>query len=209
MDYNELVSLINSIQAQDTEVRTVVADVYDLGSEVEIKEYMDIETAKFMRYVNREEGTPAQQQKAADSGSRIHAQQRSAQPPIQPAQQTPQRPRISEDRKAVAKELETMMAEREKAAVQPPVAVQMAAEPAQSSEKLVLPSLSLQDQTSELEKIGMGLDRKAFDQEQIGIIKKEVAGLRQTRSAPVDDFQKGLVRIRDARLSEVMAKLGM
>lgn len=208
MDYNELVSLINSIQAQDTEVRTVVADVYDLGSEVEIKEYMDIETAKFMRYVNREEGTPAQQQKAADNGSRIHAQPRSA-PPIQPAQQAPPRPKVSEDRKAVAKELETMMAEREKAAVQPTVAAQTAAEAAQSSEKLVLPSLSLQDQTSELEKIGMGLDRKAFDQEQIGIIKKEVAGLRQTRSAPVDDFQKELVRIRDARLGEVMAKLGM
>lgn len=78
---------------------------------------------------------------------------------------------------------------------------------------LVLPTLSLQDQISELEKISMGVDEKVFNQEQMQIIVFELEGLggrvRGERRESLDTFQKNLVAIRDRRLAEARTKANL
>jgi len=78
-------------------------------------------------------------------------------------------------------------------------------------EKLVLPTLSLQDQISELEKISEGLDEHVFSDEQIKIIKDEVYGLRDKvkseRISAADEFQKSLIDLRKQKINEVIKKL--
>ena len=56
MDYNECVLLINSTAAKDTEVRTIAADVYELGPELDIREYSAQEATAFINSINRLEG---------------------------------------------------------------------------------------------------------------------------------------------------------
>jgi hypothetical protein len=185
MDYNECVSLIDATAARDTEVRTVVADVYELGPEVGIREYDAQEAIRFINAVNRMDGGTAAQPKAA---------QQAQAKPQQPARVAARRPIFGE----VAKELEGALSTRPKPIPQP-----------QIEEDLVLPKLSLQDQINELEKISIGLAEGAFDDEQMAIINKEVGGLGRAEATPTDDFQKNLLRIRNARLKEVSKKLGM
>ncbi len=75
---------------------------------------------------------------------------------------------------------------------------------------LVLPTLSIQDQISELEKIKEGLDEKVFNEEQISIIKEEVSGLElsiKIESPTADSFVKGLRDMRGRLLNDVINKL--
>jgi len=78
-------------------------------------------------------------------------------------------------------------------------------------EKLVLPTLSLQDQISELEKISEGLDEQVFSDEQLKIIKDEVYGLRDKikgeKISAADEFQKSLINLRNQKINEVIKKL--
>ncbi|MGC8662273.1 MAG: hypothetical protein ACP5RT_00590 [Candidatus Micrarchaeia archaeon] len=78
-------------------------------------------------------------------------------------------------------------------------------------EKLVLPTLSLQDQISELEKISEGIDEKVFNEEQMKIIKEEVRGLNEKlkskKSQPIDEFQKSLLSLRDQKMKEALSKI--
>jgi len=78
-------------------------------------------------------------------------------------------------------------------------------------EKLVLPSLSLQDQISELEKISEGLDEQVFSDEQLKIIKEEVYGLmdkiKGEKISAADEFQKSLIDLRNQKINEVIKKL--
>jgi len=76
--------------------------------------------------------------------------------------------------------------------------------------KLILPSLSLQDQLSELEKISEGLDEQVFDEEQLKIIVAEVKGLRERikfEKTPPGQFQSSFLVPRNNRLTEVENKL--
>ena len=204
MDYNESVSLIDSIQAKDTEVRTVVADIYDLGAEISIREYLGVESAKLVKGIEKQPETG----KAPEEAAKPAAQQKPKEKPTRHAPEV--LARITERRKEVAKELEQMI----KVEAKPKVAEPMEAEerkPEPQKESLVMPGLSLQDQIRELEKIGMGLDQGVFESIQLEIIKKEVAGLKAVMGeiTPADDFQKNLVQIRNSRLSEVSKKLGV
>ncbi|MFP3215241.1 MAG: hypothetical protein RXR32_01670 [Candidatus Micrarchaeota archaeon] len=78
-------------------------------------------------------------------------------------------------------------------------------------EKLVLPTLSLQDQISELEKISEGLDEQVFSDEQLKIIKDEVYGLKDKikgeKISAADEFQKSLINLRNQKINEVIKKL--
>jgi hypothetical protein len=77
--------------------------------------------------------------------------------------------------------------------------------------KFILPTLSLQDQISELEKISEGIDEQVFSEEQMKIIKEEVRGLEEklkTEKISVsDEFQKSLIALRNQRLNEVIKKI--
>lgn len=78
-------------------------------------------------------------------------------------------------------------------------------------EKLILPTLSLQDQISELEKISEGIDEDVFTEEQMKIIKEEVNGLRDKimleKSTPIDEFQRSLIALRNQKVEEVFKKI--
>ena len=193
MDYNECIAVIGSTEAQDTESRSVVADVYDLGPEVEIREYAMKDATVLIDML---EGEGAAQPKIAPQPS-AKLQQTS--------KTTTKRPifgesaRSQSEKNDVARQLESGLAD--KAKFVPKIK--------ESDDDLVMPSLSLQDQISELEKISMGLDRSAFNDEQMAIITKEIVGVRKTSVTPVDDFQRNLLEIRNIRLKEVYAKLGI
>ncbi len=78
------------------------------------------------------------------------------------------------------------------------------------TKKLILTSLSLQDQRSELEKISEGLDEQVFDDEQLKIIVSEVKGLRERlkfEKMPAEQFQSSFIVPRNNRLMEVEEKL--
>lgn len=196
MDYNECVSLINSTEAKDREIRSVVADIYELGPEVQIREYEPKEAAGLVEMISRLEVIQAAQQKVPQQ----------AEKPVQPGTAVDMTPyigelkgKISDERKAIAKELESALS----------AADRFITRPKKQEGKLVLPTLSLQDQIGELERISAGFDIRAFSGEQIAIIKNEVNGLRKVKVTANDDFQKNLLAMRDARLKEVAAKLGI
>jgi hypothetical protein len=78
---------------------------------------------------------------------------------------------------------------------------------------LVLPRLSLQDQLSELEKIGAGIDGGAFSADQMRTIANEIAGLdaavskEDASSAPED--LKEPIALRASRLRDIKGKLNI
>jgi len=78
-------------------------------------------------------------------------------------------------------------------------------------EKLILPTLSLQDQISELEKISEGIDENVFNEEQRKIIKIEVRGLKDKikneKIMPSDELQRSLVALRNQKVEEVIKKI--
>ena len=202
MDYNESVSLIDSIQAKDTEVRTVVADIYDLGAEISIREYLGVESADLVKGMDKQsEGA-----KSAEEAAKPAAQ-RPKEKPVKPTAEMLSR--INERKKEVARELEEMIkVEAKPKAPEPKIAEE---KPEAQKEALVLPGLSVQDQIRELEKIEVGLDQGVFESIQLEIIRKEIAGLKAAAEAtiPADDFQRNLVQIRNSRLNEVSKKLGV
>ena len=78
---------------------------------------------------------------------------------------------------------------------------------------LVMPTLSLQDQLSELDRIEAGLDRGVFDSGQMKTIISEIAGLgaaaeREDAGGMSDDL-KGLVALRDRKISDIKGKLNI
>ncbi len=79
--------------------------------------------------------------------------------------------------------------------------------------ELVLPSLSIQDQISELEKISMGIDEKVFNSDMRKIIIDEVSGLngkvKGEKLENRDVFQRNIIAVRNQRLDEAMTKLGV
>jgi hypothetical protein len=78
-------------------------------------------------------------------------------------------------------------------------------------EKIILPTLSIQDQISDLEKMSEGIDENVFNEEQLDIIRLEAGGMddriKYEKQIPADEFQKSLVDLRNRRLQEVLSKL--
>lgn len=79
--------------------------------------------------------------------------------------------------------------------------------------KLILPSLSLQDQISDLEKMSEGIDEHVFTEEQLNMIRYEVNGLADKikfeKPIGKDDFQMSLIALRDKKLAEVLKKVSV
>ncbi|MGC8538327.1 MAG: hypothetical protein ACP5MK_00450 [Candidatus Micrarchaeia archaeon] len=77
--------------------------------------------------------------------------------------------------------------------------------------KLLLPTLSLQDQINELTSISEGLDENVFDSWHMDIIRYEVSGLTEyvkyEKTKETDEFNKMLIKLRDSKLDEVNEKL--
>ena len=81
---------------------------------------------------------------------------------------------------------------------------------ASEGEKLVLPSLSLQDQLSDLQGISDGLNEYMFGDEELSIMKAEIFGLEKIargEKAPSDPIQKNLFEARNSKLAEVIRML--
>lgn len=81
---------------------------------------------------------------------------------------------------------------------------------AAEEEKLVLPSLSLQDQLSDLQGISDGLNEYMFGDEELSIMRAEIFGLEKIargEKAPSDPIQKNLFEARNSKLAEVIRML--
>ncbi|MDE1768484.1 MAG: hypothetical protein KGH64_01645 [Candidatus Micrarchaeota archaeon] len=201
MDYEASVALIKEVEGVDKERRSVIVDLVDLGSEIDVTEYTERDIPKIIDYVDAITGGTA----AAEAVQKTEGAQQdnAAKPqPLPTAAQSYEK--ASETVKAAAAELGKAVARVQKTM---PVAKEKSAPP--EDEGLVMVNLSLNDQISELEKIDRGLDIGAFDNEQTGIIKKEVNGLVKKKYVPTDKYQEGLLELRDRRLKEVIRKLGM
>ncbi|MHB1830065.1 MAG: hypothetical protein ACYCO0_01600 [Candidatus Micrarchaeaceae archaeon] len=204
MDYNECIDMVNSAEAHDTEARSVIADIYDLGKAVEIKQYSDAEASAVIEYAN-----------SAEDGA-TEAKKEQAQQPNQILQKTYVRLQeknpargAGREMDAVAKELESAISNATKGLKAHAEERMKQARKAQEEKGLVMVTLSLQDQIGELEKISAGIDSGAFTEEQMAIIKTEVKGLMKAKGAAHDAFQANLLGIRDGRLKEVSKKLGL
>lgn len=83
---------------------------------------------------------------------------------------------------------------------------------------LVLPSVSMSDQISELERIIEGLKENVFDEEHLDIVIQEIYGLSQyvektdkdlkKKHVELSQLERSLWQIRDQRLKEATAILG-
>ncbi len=76
--------------------------------------------------------------------------------------------------------------------------------------KFVLESLSIQDQTAELERISVGLDEHAFNEGNLRIVRQEVQALTLSlKGSHATTENSELVEIRNRRLAEVQQKLNL
>lgn len=230
MDYDNAVEAIKKAEAYDVAPRTVMVNLVDFEDSMKVKEYSSRETASLMSYLDRvglgqvleakgQQQKPAQQKKAAAPSAapakpyaapQAPMQQYTApQPSVQTQQPTPpaQSPK---PRTNIFKGLEGAAAELADAVSHAEKGIAQVYERKPASD-LVLPTLSLNDQLSELEKINLALDGNLFDNEQLGIVKTESLGLARSlrKGKPSQDYQKELVELRDKRLKEVLDKLGL
>ena len=196
MNYDECIALISSAEAYDTEARSIVVDVYDLGKGIGIRQYGERDAERLIDQISGVSVT-VPQKPAAEQQSKPQQKGKEA---------VEDRVRVRAAEKPAAhvetasKELESQLKSTE--------SFDNYVEGV-NDDRLVLPGLPIRDQINELEKISLGIDRKAFDSEQMDIIRDEVSGLARRRKAPADDAQKKLAQIRDDRLKEVAAKLGV
>ncbi|MEM0086917.1 MAG: hypothetical protein QW774_00655 [Candidatus Micrarchaeaceae archaeon] len=187
MEYADAVKLVSEIESVSTQNESVIID-----PESALKNRIQESAYKYedaYRIISSVEGLKPQPQPAI--------QQQPLQ--VQRAQPTETKEVSEEIKKLVSKASiefeESVLKEIEKVKVG----------------KLVLPTLSLQDQLSELEKINEGLDENVFNGEQLKIIRQEIFGLAETlryeKSKSLDAFQASLAAMRAKRLEEAEAKL--
>ena len=204
MDYNECIDMVNYAEAHDTEARSVIADIYDLGSAVEIRQYSNAEVSSVIEYAGSGGDGATEAKKEHDQQPNQILQKTYIR-----LQETNPARGAGREMDAIAKELESAISNATKG-LKAHVEERMEhARKAQEEKGLVMVTLSLQDQISELEKISAGIDGNAFTGEQMAIIKAEVRGLMKAGSAAHDAFQANLLGIRDSRLKEVSKKLGL
>ncbi len=219
MDYDGAVELIKKTEAYDTAQRAIMVNLTDFDDKIPLKEYNYREVASLVTFVDRVD--------ASQSGPKGTSQAGAPQPdvPTQPAgmthismpnaaeQMAPQ-PQAQRSAQAPAAKsaggLSAAAAELREAVSHIESSVGSIREK-RSTEKLVLPNLSLSDQLNELEKINLGIDGSIFNAEQLEIIKTEIKGLAKTalkhKQPPAD--QKDMMELRDKRLKEVLIKLGI
>lgn len=203
MNYSECVEFINGVEAYDTQDRIVVADVYNLGGQIDIKDYEGKKVEMLVESIEQMESPVAAQAQRMPEQNEV---------PRQPSQAMVN---VEAQIKKLPSGAQKARKEIEQAANELGAMISSAEKKFSSSvkksdnQKLIMVHLSLQDQISELEKISMGLDSNSFNPGQIAIIKAEVGGVMANRGRPADDFQKSLMAVRDARLAEVSKKLGL
>ena len=205
MDYDQCILLISSMEANDADVRTTQIDIYDLGQEVNIRTYEPVEAEKLIDSIGSTEGgiilshvSREPEAKKAPVQQPVPTAATVAVPAGKPSAQKAPGQSMAERIGAVADELESELE-----------AVEKFVSGHKKKSDLVLPTLSLQDQANELEKIEVGLESSAFSDAQIAIIKKEVAGLKKAHVVAADEFQRNLLGARNMRIKEISVRLGI
>ncbi|VVB77503.1 Uncharacterised protein [uncultured archaeon] len=89
----------------------------------------------------------------------------------------------------------------------------VAAESERAKKRLVMPTLSVQDQLVELEKIDEGIDEHVFAGDQTKVIIEDIRGLYAEAASEntegMNEDQKELLEIRNNRVKSIRAKLGI
>ncbi len=77
--------------------------------------------------------------------------------------------------------------------------------------ELVLPTLSVADQISELERITIAISEQVLDERHMQVIAEEAYGLKRAveTSSDVSGMDSAMRTLRDRRLSEVISKIDM
>ncbi|MGC8676452.1 MAG: hypothetical protein ACP5T3_02975 [Candidatus Micrarchaeia archaeon] len=225
--YEEAVQFVKEAEAAPKQSSSflISPDELEKGIEVRALSYADVLKAVGFPRPEREEERAAQQQV---SQARYQPQQPQPEPQPQPeikqapvtsphaqaakqepakAAQKPTKPRAAvfkNELSQAASKLESVAGagNRLEAAV-------ASAREQKQLKGLVLPTLSINDQISDLEKIDEGLKERVFDEEQLRIIKLEANGLARLiaegkqPAAPMD-----LAELRNALLKEVLDGVG-
>ncbi len=223
MDYDNAVEAIKKAEAYDITPRTVTVNIVDFEDSMKVKEYSSRETASLMSYLDRvglgqileakgqqSQRKPAPQKAAAAPAKPYTAPQAQMQQYAAPAAAQSRIEAQQKPRANIFKGLEGAAAELADAVSRAEKGIAEVRERTPASD-LVLPTLSLNDQLSELEKINLALEGNLFDNEQLSIVKAEALGLARSlrKSKPSHDYQKELVELRDKRLKGVLDKLGL
>lgn len=219
MDYEEAEALLNRLEA-DQEKKAVTIDLKQALSEsIETKQYDEKEvgrTVEMLDSFSTQQAQKAQQQRPQRAQAKA-APQAQRQAPAVEAEQRPS-PKITnvgqqgskqmfsrQEIGSIASDLHTMFG-----GMRGKRQVKKAGPQQVDTKALILANLSLQDQLTELEKISLGIDKSIFNSSQLEIIKYEIRGLNAARKlASEQNLDKGLVQLRDARLKEVINKLGI
>lgn len=190
VDYGKAVEILESIEAEKGEEKQVLIKASDaLASEISLKSY-DYDKA------------------LATIGEGFFVK-----PEVVPTPVVPQPPIVTQKPKSEAVAMETA---REMKQMAGPAArgfegVKSKEVTPPGREKLILPTLSLQDQVHELEGINEGLGLNAFDDDHLRVVRYEISGLsnlvKGERTTTTDDFQRSLIELRNRRLSEVSGRL--
>ncbi|MEM3208346.1 MAG: hypothetical protein QXE33_00240 [Candidatus Micrarchaeaceae archaeon] len=188
MEYEDAIRLVGEIESASTQAESVIIDPGSaLRNSIQEKAY-SYEDA--YRIISSMEGVKAQPQATVQQQPQQIQHARPAEAAVKAAEEI--RKLVG---KASAEFEESMLHEMRKVKVG----------------KLILPTLSLQDQLSELEKINEGLDENVFNDEQLKVIRQEVFGLAETlryeKPKSLDAFQASLAAMRAKRLEEAEARL--
>lgn len=222
-EYENLVKLIGSIETGYTKKELDFVDVSDTfkGINAQQKSYKEviaeIESIESSRKPQKEpEKVTAAAAAAAVESHLITtglAQMQYAHPKPQLPIVRKGMPPISADslnrqRAAVAKELSTLAGRL--GSIKPALELHMKRI---NTKDLVLPSLSLADQISELERVIEGLNENVFDSDHIAVLSQEVYGLQQTINTAKksqktkDSLEQSLLDLRGQRLADAIALL--
>lgn len=195
MNYKEAISIIEQIEGEKEEEREYMIDPSN------IEPNLPVRTVSYKEVLAQLPLIKGVEKEVAEEEQKV-------QQPVAPAP-TPQKIKPIKPREVIfSKELSEAAARLSKITNISEVETKIKeAREKRMVKKLVLPTLSINDQISDLEKISEGLDEHVFSKEQLKIIKEEAQGLaRLIAEGKQPTTPEDLVGLRNQLLRQVIEK---
>jgi hypothetical protein len=223
LDYNDAVNLVADVDNSPQPNKIVVLSIKKVLSEgTMIKQYHGEEAEKRIDAVsmlvpyNPEEMKNAKHAPEAlptekSSGFGRFGKRKAAQPqqPAAPQQELPSASQQPKSRAPGPLDTFAENASRELKRIVPEKPKHEESAQAVGASEMVMPTLSLPDQITELDRIDTGLNGNVFNNEQLKLISMEVKALRESSAKEKDmKIDGNLVAIRDQKLKAVGKRLG-
>ncbi len=200
--FEEAVNLIKGIEAQAQESEEFTIDPNSLESTIEVKSVPYEQVMSQLGFAERHEAKE-QKPKAEEAQVRVQKTEQVQEVPVK-VQRKPQAHVFEKELGQAASKLESI------AKVNKSVERKLQEQKERKQMKgLVLPTLSINDQLSDLEKINEGLDEGVFNEEQLEIIRLEANGLaRLIAEGKQANAPSDLAELRNRLLKEIIDKVG-